>query len=138
MALTQLPLASGEQHQEVFESLGWNLRVKGNHIVLTHPHHPQVFLSIPNHREVKRGTLKRIVRDAGLTDEQYAVFFDGAPQAMKEPAISDDELFRETPEADGKSRIHCTVCCREICNSDNPGEIVAAKLAHPSACTGPI
>jgi predicted RNA binding protein YcfA (HicA-like mRNA interferase family) len=136
MALTQLPIASGERHQEVFESLGWNLRVKGNHIVLTHPHHPQVFLSIPNHREVKRQTLKKIVRDAGLTDEQYAVFFDGAYQQSENSEGGD--LFKETIEQDGQSRIHCMTCCQEVCLSANPAEIEAAKLAHPSTCSGPI
>lgn len=136
MSLTQLPLASGEQHQEVFESLGWNLRVKGNHIVLTHPHHPQVFLSIPNHREVKRQTLKKIVHDAGLTDEQYAVFFAGMPRQSVAP--TEEELFRETVEQDGQFRIHCTTCCREVCLSADPIEISQAKAAHSSACAGPI
>jgi predicted RNA binding protein YcfA (HicA-like mRNA interferase family) len=136
MALTTLPLANGKRHKEVFESLGWILRTEGNHIVLTHPHYPQVFLSIPNHREVKRGTLKRIVRDAGLTDEQYAFFFQSIPQIAA--ATSEDELFRETLEGDGKSRIHCTVCCLEICLSADHSEISAAKLSHPSICTGPI
>ena len=136
MALTQLPLASGEQHQEVFESLGWNLRVKGNHIVLTHPHHPQVFLSIPNHREVKRGTLKRIVRDAGLTDEQYAVFFNGVPKA-KQPE-DEAELFTVKLESDGRWRVHCATCCQPVCLSADEVELTAAKSAHILICTGPI
>jgi len=138
MALTTLPLASGKRHKEVFESLGWNLRVEGNHIVLTHPHYPQVFLSIPNHREVKRQTLKKIVRDAGLTDEQYAIFFQGVPGGASIGAIQDEDLFRETPDTDGKSRIHCMICCIEICLSADPVELAAAKQAHPAQCAGPI
>ena len=137
MALTQLPLASGERHQEVFESLGWNLRVKGNHIVLTHPHHPQVFLSIPNHKEVKRGTLKRIVRDAGLSDEQYAVFFDGIPKA-KRLEEDDADLFTGKIEPDGRWRVHCAVCCQPVCLSADEGEIKTAQSEHIRNCTGPI
>src|SRR5580698_10036343 len=98
MALSSLPLASGIRHKEVFEDLGWVVRSAGNHIVLTHTHHPQVFLSIPNHSEVKRQTLKKIVRDASLTDEQYAIFFQGI-KAVK-PGASEEDAFRETPSSD--------------------------------------
>jgi len=137
MALTGLPLASGKRHREVFEALGWVVRTEGNHIVLTHPHHPQVFLSIPNHREVKRQTLKGIVRSAGLTDEQYSIFFREIPEATDKLEAVED-LFRETLEADGRSRVHCMKCCREICISIDPAEIAAAKQNHPLQCPGEI
>ncbi|MGH9599884.1 MAG: type II toxin-antitoxin system HicA family toxin [Terracidiphilus sp.] len=137
MALTSLPLAKGKRHKEVFEGLGWVVRTEGNHIVLTHPHHPQVFLSIPNHPEVKRQTLKKIVRDAGLTDEQYAIFFRGVAE-VAERRIEEEELFRETAEADGSSRVHCMTCCKEVCLSADPAEIASAKQLHLSGCTGPI
>lgn len=77
MGLSDLPLASGKKHQKVFESLGWVLRRDGNHLVMTHPAHFGVNLSIPNHKQVRKGTLKQLVSKAGLTDEQYRVFFDG-------------------------------------------------------------
>ena len=136
MALTSLPLANGKRHKEVFEGLGWVVRSEGNHIVLTHLNHPQVFLSIPNHPEVKKQTLKKIVRDAGLTDEQYAVFFHEMPDTIE--TVAEDDLFKEIPQADGKSRIHCTTCCQEICLSADPVEIAAAKQLHPAKCSGPI
>jgi predicted RNA binding protein YcfA (HicA-like mRNA interferase family) len=77
MGLSDLPLASGVQHQKVFEELGWVLRRDGNHLVMTHPAHPNVNLSIPNHKEVRKQTLKALVRAANLSDKQYRVFFDG-------------------------------------------------------------
>ncbi|MDQ2925841.1 MAG: type II toxin-antitoxin system HicA family toxin [Acidobacteriota bacterium] len=76
MGLSDLPLADGKAHKKVFESLGWIVRKESTHIILTHPAHFGVNLSIPNHREVKRGTLKSLVRDAGLTDQKYRNFFD--------------------------------------------------------------
>lgn len=76
MSLSDLPLASGGAHQKVFEALGWVLRRNGEHIVLTHTNHFGVTLSIPNHKEVRRGTLHSIVRSAGLTDKQYRNLFD--------------------------------------------------------------
>jgi predicted RNA binding protein YcfA (HicA-like mRNA interferase family) len=137
MALTDLPLASGKRHREVFEGLGWVTRSEGNHIVLTHPHHPQVFLSIPNHSEVKKQTLKKIVRDAGLSDEQYAVFFQGVPQTGPRTTTA-EESFRETVEPDGRYRIHCMTCCQQVCLSFDPAEIAAAKESHPAICAGPL
>jgi predicted RNA binding protein YcfA (HicA-like mRNA interferase family) len=138
MALTGLPLASGTQHKEVFEDLGWTVRSQGNHIVLTHPNRPQVFLSIPNHREVKRQTLKAIVRDAGLTDEQYAAFFDGRNLTATTIEPSPEDLYGVTPLAGGLSRIHCMKCGGEVCISANPVIIEAAKQNHPTTCTGAI
>ena len=76
MGFSDLPRASGEEHQKVFESLGWVVRKAGNHITMTHSGHFGVTLSIPNHREVRLGTLKVLVRDAGLTDKQYRTAFD--------------------------------------------------------------
>jgi predicted RNA binding protein YcfA (HicA-like mRNA interferase family) len=136
MALSSLPLASGIRHKEVFEDLGWVVRSEGNHIVLTHPHHPQVFLSIPNHREVKKETLKKIVRDASLTDEQYAVFFKGIKTSGPDP--SQEDAFRETPASDGKLQILCMICCQPVCLSADPAEIEAAKQGHQNQCTGPL
>jgi hypothetical protein len=34
-------------------------------------------LSIPKHREVKRALLQKLVRLAGLTDQEYVEFFQG-------------------------------------------------------------
>jgi len=76
MGLSDLPLASGKTHQAVFESLGWILRRDGNHLVMTHPNHFGVNLSIPNHKEVRKNTLKALVAAAGITDKAYRVFFD--------------------------------------------------------------
>lgn len=72
MGLKALPLARGADHVKVFESLGWIIRrSEKNHFVLTHPNHPNVYLSIPDHREVARGTLKAVIRKSGLTDVAY-------------------------------------------------------------------
>lgn len=42
---------------------------------MTHPNHDNP-ISIPNHKKVKRQTLKAILRSIGVTDEQYRTFFD--------------------------------------------------------------
>lgn len=138
MGLSQLPLASGKKHKEVLEALGWVVQSEGNHIVLTHAHYPEVFLSIPNHAEVKKGTLKSILRDAGITDEQYAVFFASRPRKTVDLDASGDGDFRHTNEPDGKIRVHCSICCAEVCLSSEVDEIAALKTSHLGQCAGPI
>jgi predicted RNA binding protein YcfA (HicA-like mRNA interferase family) len=78
MGFSALPKASGQQHVKTFKTLGWQERRRkaGSHIVLTHPRVGGVVLSVPDHREVALGTLKCLVRIAGLTDDQYRRAFD--------------------------------------------------------------
>jgi len=74
MALSDLPLDSGRRHARVFIALGWVLRRDGEHIVLAKA--GVGLISIPNHREVKRPTLSRIIQRAGITDEAYCKAYD--------------------------------------------------------------
>ena len=76
MSFSDLPMASGRAHVKAFCSIGWTVRKRkdGSHIVLTKAGVAAV-LSIPDHKEVRRGTLKELVRDAGLTDAEDALIF---------------------------------------------------------------
>jgi predicted RNA binding protein YcfA (HicA-like mRNA interferase family) len=61
-----LPVISGAQLIRVLERLGWEVvRQRGSHVRLRHPDR-RTFLVVPLHRELKRGTLRGILRDAGL------------------------------------------------------------------------
>jgi predicted RNA binding protein YcfA (HicA-like mRNA interferase family) len=54
-----------------FEKLGWEVsRQRGSHIVLTKQGHIAT-LSVPNHPEVARGTLRGLIARAGLTVEEF-------------------------------------------------------------------
>jgi predicted RNA binding protein YcfA (HicA-like mRNA interferase family) len=73
--MPQLPVISGREVVRVFESLGWRVaRQSGSHIVLVREGHLAT-LSVPNHREVARGTLRTLIRLADLT---VAEFVDAA------------------------------------------------------------
>ena len=76
MGLSDLPDASGVQHEKVFHALGWVTRRSGNHIIMTHANVFGVTLSIPNHSVVKRTTLHGLVRAAGYKDGFYRQVFD--------------------------------------------------------------
>jgi predicted RNA binding protein YcfA (HicA-like mRNA interferase family) len=66
-----LPLLRPGEVVRAFERLGWRVaRQRGSHIVLTKPGAP-VTLSIPDHAQVARGTLRALIAKAGLTVEGF-------------------------------------------------------------------
>ena len=66
-----LPQLSGRETVKVFESLGWKMvRQKGNHIILIKDRQ-LVTLSVPDHKEVAKGTLRSLIRSAGLTVSEF-------------------------------------------------------------------
>ena len=67
-----LPVLSGREVVQVFEKLGWSVaRRRGSHIILVKPDHIAT-LSVPDHKEVAKGTLRSLIRAAGLTAEAFA------------------------------------------------------------------
>jgi predicted RNA binding protein YcfA (HicA-like mRNA interferase family) len=42
----------------------------GSHIILCHPQMRR--LTVPNHRELAKGTLRALIREAGLTKEEFS------------------------------------------------------------------
>jgi predicted RNA binding protein YcfA (HicA-like mRNA interferase family) len=66
-----LPVISGRQAVAAFGKAGWNIvRQRGSHIVLNKPGAVSN-LSVPDHRELDRGTLRKLIRLAGLTVDEF-------------------------------------------------------------------
>ena len=66
-----LPVLSGREVVRVFESYGWQVaRQSGSHIVMVKDGE-LASLSIPDHREVAKGTLRSFIRAAGLTVAEF-------------------------------------------------------------------
>ena len=66
-----LPLISGSEAKKAFERLGWQfVRLHETHMILVKHENP-ASLSVPDHREVARGTLRSLIRSAGLTVEEF-------------------------------------------------------------------
>ena len=62
----RLPVVSGARLVGALRRVGWEqVRQRGSHVRLKHPDRPTA-LVVPLHRELKRGTLAAILRDAGL------------------------------------------------------------------------
>ena len=66
-----LPVLSGHEVIRVFESFGWKVvRQTGSHIIMV-KEGELVTLSVPDHREVAKGTLRSLIRAAGLTVQEF-------------------------------------------------------------------
>jgi predicted RNA binding protein YcfA (HicA-like mRNA interferase family) len=70
--MTKLPVVSGRECVKALEKAGFHVdRQKGSHIML-YRDDPAILVVVPNHKELDRGTLKSIIRQAGLSDEEFA------------------------------------------------------------------
>lgn len=66
-----LPVLSGRKAVRVFERFGWQIaRQRGSHIILV-KEGENVTLSVPDHKEVAKGTLRSLIRCARLTVEEF-------------------------------------------------------------------
>jgi len=66
-----VPLLRPREVVRAFQKLGWEeARQRGSHIILTKSGHVAT-LSIPNHPQVARGTLRALIAKAGLTVEEF-------------------------------------------------------------------
>ncbi len=66
-----LPILSSREIIRTFAALGWQeARRKGSHIILTKDGHVAT-LSVPDHKEVARGTLRSLIRSAEITVAEF-------------------------------------------------------------------
>jgi predicted RNA binding protein YcfA (HicA-like mRNA interferase family) len=70
--MPKLPVVSGAEAVKAFERAGWHVdRQRGSHVVMLKSGHI-ASLSIPQHRELAPGTLRALIRAAGMTVEEFA------------------------------------------------------------------
>lgn len=66
-----LKLCSGAKAVKKFKQAGWTAaRQKGSHVMLTKPGY-QWTLSIPQHEELGPGLLRKLIRQAGISIEEF-------------------------------------------------------------------
>ena len=69
--MSRLPVGSGADAVKAFRRVGYDVDYQtGSHIILRHASGRR--LTVPNHRELAKGTLRALIREAGLTREQFA------------------------------------------------------------------
>ena len=68
--MSKLPVCSGSDAVRAFRKLGYEVdHQTGSHIILRQPSERR--LTVPNHRELAKGTLRALIREAGLTKDQF-------------------------------------------------------------------
>ncbi len=66
-----LPVLSGRKVVRVFEKLGWQIvRQRGSHIIMVKENEIAT-LSVPDHKEIAKGTLRSLIRTAGITVDEF-------------------------------------------------------------------
>ncbi|MGC2322781.1 MAG: type II toxin-antitoxin system HicA family toxin [Terriglobales bacterium] len=67
-----LPRISGREAVKAFSKLGYKIdRQRGSHIILRHERSPFRRLVIPDHREIAKGTLRALIREAGISVDEF-------------------------------------------------------------------
>ncbi|MFH0754425.1 MAG: type II toxin-antitoxin system HicA family toxin [Candidatus Omnitrophota bacterium] len=65
------PLISGNEAIKAFKHAGYNvISQKGSHVKLYNPI-TEITIIIPNHKEIDRWTLKSILKDSGISIEEF-------------------------------------------------------------------
>ncbi|MDX6386136.1 MAG: hypothetical protein QOK48_3709 [Blastocatellia bacterium] len=69
--MSKLPVVSGAECVKALGKVGFVVyRQRGSHITMVR-RSPSSQTTIPNHKEIDRGTLRAIIRQAGLTVEEF-------------------------------------------------------------------
>jgi len=70
--MPKLPVASGIDVVKAFSKINYQIdHQTGSHIILRQNASPFRRLTVPNHKEIARGTLRALIRQAGLTVEEF-------------------------------------------------------------------
>ena len=71
--MTRLPVVSGRDAVKAMRKIGYELdHQTGSHMILRRFTPPYRRLTIPDHKELARGTLRAVIREAGLTVDEFA------------------------------------------------------------------
>lgn len=68
--MAHLPIISGDDFAKAVQKIGyvWD-HTEGSHMILLHTSGRR--LSVPRHKELGRGLLRSLIRDAGLSREEF-------------------------------------------------------------------
>jgi predicted RNA binding protein YcfA (HicA-like mRNA interferase family) len=67
-----LPVVSGREVVKALGKIGYILdRQRGSHMILRHQAPPYRRVVVPDHDEVAKGTLRAIIRQVGLTVDEF-------------------------------------------------------------------
>ena len=69
--MSKLPILSGLECVKALAKIGFVVdRQRGSHIILVREE-PRTTISVPDHKELDRGTLRGIIQQAGLSVDEF-------------------------------------------------------------------
>ena len=70
--MSKLPVVSGREAVRAFSQIGYELdHQTGSHMILRQRVTPHRRLTVPAHRELAKGTLRALIRQAGLSVDDF-------------------------------------------------------------------
>ena len=70
--MSKLPIVSVIKAIRAFNKLGYmEIRQRGSHIRFKHPDFSRKPLSIPNHKVLGRGLLRKLIRDVNISVDEF-------------------------------------------------------------------
>jgi predicted RNA binding protein YcfA (HicA-like mRNA interferase family) len=70
--VSELPLVSGRDTVRALARIGFEVdRRRGSHIILRQSRPPHRRIVVPDHNQIAKGTLRAIIRHAGLTVREF-------------------------------------------------------------------
>ena len=70
--MSKLPVVSGREVVKALGKIEYELdRQRGSHMILRRQDPPHRRAVVPDHKEVAKGTLRSIIREAGLTVAEF-------------------------------------------------------------------
>ena len=70
--MSKLPIVSGREVVKALAKIGYELdHQTGSHMILRNKEPPYRRLTVPNHKETAKGTLLAIIKQAGITRDEF-------------------------------------------------------------------
>lgn len=70
--MSELPRISGREVVKALTKIGYEQdRQRGSHIILRQTASPHRRVTVPDHKEIAKGTLRAIIRAIGLTLDEF-------------------------------------------------------------------
>ena len=70
--MPKIPVVSAIKVIKALAKVGYDVdHQTGSHIILRQREHPHRRLTVPNHKEIAKGTLRAIIEEAGLAVEEF-------------------------------------------------------------------
>ena len=79
--MPKLPIVSGKDVIKALHKIGYDIdHQTGSHMILRQTLEPHRRLTVPNHKEIAKGTLLAIIKQAGLTKGSVENLFGRRPK----------------------------------------------------------